>query len=77
MPTSTRRLPPAILSCFPSDLFDSTGLFRSLWLSRLSNVTNDVQGMIDSLLTPETPAFSQNGNNPSGSTHRLRRFGAQ
>lgn len=70
------KIASAILSCFPSDLFDSTGLFRSLWLSRLSNVTNDVQGMIDSLLTPETPAFTKKGNGPSGSTHRLRRFGA-
>lgn len=66
----------AILSCFPSDLFDSTGLFRSLWLTRLSNVTNDVQGMIDNLLEPQQPALSQKGGEGSHRPgHRLRRFG--
>ena len=40
----------AILSCFPADLFDSTGLFRSLWLHRIANVTSDMQGMIDTLV---------------------------
>ncbi len=40
----------AIVSCFPADAFDSTGLYRSLCLHRIANVTNDVQGMIDSLV---------------------------
>ena len=44
----------AILSCFPGDAFDSTGLFRSLWLHRMSNVTNDVEGMIEALVGNET-----------------------
>jgi hypothetical protein len=43
----------SILACFPSELFDSTGLFRSLWLLRLSNAASDLQGMIEDLLTPE------------------------
>jgi hypothetical protein len=45
----------AILSCFPADVFDSTGLFRSLWLHRISNVTSDVEGMIDALVGPGLP----------------------
>ena len=66
----------AILSCFPSDLFDSTGLFRSLWLTRISNVTNDVQGMIDNLLAPQQPETPQKDGESSRRTgHRLRRFG--
>jgi hypothetical protein len=44
------QIASAILSCFPADLFDSTGLFRSLWLHRMSNVTSDVEGMIDVLV---------------------------
>ena len=44
------QIASAILSCFPGDLFDSTGLFRSLWLHRMSNVTSDVQGMIETLV---------------------------
>ncbi len=59
------QIASAILSCFPADLFDSTGLFRSLWLHRMSNVTSDVQGMIETLV----------GSEPAGAEERLRRFG--
>jgi len=46
------RIAAGILACFPSELFDSTGLFRSLWLMRLTSIADDTQGMIDELLTP-------------------------
>ena len=59
------QIASAILSCFPADLFDSPGLFRSLWLHRMSNVTSDVQGMIDSLV----------GSGTEGVEERSRRFG--
>ena len=59
------QIASAILSCFPADLFDSTGLFRSLWLNRMSNVTSDVQGMIETLV----------GSAPVGVEERPRRFG--
>ena len=59
------QIASAILSCFPADLFDSTGLFRSLWLHRMSNVTSDVQGMIETLV----------GSGPPGVEERSRRFG--
>ena len=59
------QIASAILSCFPADLFDSTGLFRSLWLYRMSNVTSDVQGMIETLV----------GSGPPGMEERSRRFG--
>jgi hypothetical protein len=44
------RIAAAILAFFPADLFDSTGVFRSLWLRRLMNTTQDAQGMIAELL---------------------------
>lgn len=50
----------AILSCLNPDLFDSTGLFRSLWLARLSSVASDVEGMIDSLLASEPAQHAGN-----------------
>ncbi len=59
------QIASAILSCFPADLFDSIGLFRSLWLHRMANVTSDVQGMIDTLV----------GSGPAGMEERSRRFG--
>jgi hypothetical protein len=33
------RIASSILACFQGELFDSTGLLRSLWLTRLANVT--------------------------------------
>jgi hypothetical protein len=62
----------AILSCLNPDLFDATGLFRSLWLARLTSVANDVQGMIDNLLGPEQPARAE-----AQLGRRMRRFGRE
>ena len=44
------KLGAGVLACFPSGLFDSTGLLRSLWLARLQTTTDDAQGMLDLLL---------------------------
>ena len=52
------RIAAAILACFPLELFDSTGLVRSLWMMRLNNVAKDMQGMIEELLAAEPPAAS-------------------
>ncbi len=64
----------SILACFQAELFDSTGLFRSLWLTRLANVTNDAQGMVEDLLAMDVQNV---GENPlsAGREDRLRRFG--
>ncbi len=53
------QIASAILSCFPADLFDSTGLFHSLWVHRICNVTSDMQGMIESLVGPEPARAEQ------------------
>ncbi|HTN77245.1 MAG TPA: hypothetical protein VL096_18430, partial [Pirellulaceae bacterium] len=50
------RICASILSCFEPDLFDSTGVFKSLWMVRMSNVAKDTQGMIDSLLAEHHPS---------------------
>lgn len=66
----------AILACFPSELFDATGLFRSLWLARLSSYTADAEGMIESLLSCDRAPAIPHGKTPSaGPESRLRRFG--
>jgi hypothetical protein len=46
----------SILSAFPPDVFDSTGILRSLWLERLSHAAHDTQGMIDELLAMDEAA---------------------
>jgi len=66
------RIASSILSCFQPELFDSTGLFCSMWLMRLANAANDAQGMIDELL-------ATGGNSPAdkdspGVKHSLGRF---
>ncbi len=67
------RIASSILACFQGELFDSTGLFRSLWLMRLANVTNDAQGMVEDLLALEESA-PEVGRPPEG---RLGRFGGR
>lgn len=47
------RIAAAIVACFPAELFDSTGVFRSLWVTRLTNGTQDAQGLIDELVRME------------------------
>jgi len=69
------RIASAILSCFQPEVFDSTGLFRSLWMVRLCNITNDAQGMLEDIMaidgssTPGLPFLSTRLED------RLKRFG--
>jgi len=64
----------AILSCFQGELFDSTGLFRSLWLTRLLNAADDAQGMLDDLLSLEQ-CRGDTDPAPARMDDRRRRFG--
>jgi hypothetical protein len=70
------RIGTSVLSCFPPELFDSTGVFRSLWMVRLTNGTADAEGMLDDLLGPEKiPASQDELDAAEGMLDRLRRFG--
>jgi hypothetical protein len=68
------RIAASILSCLRPELLDATGLLRSAWLMRLSEVTDEAQGMIGELLSPHEPSSpgSPIRTNPSG---RQRGFG--
>ena len=63
-PELNTTIAESILSCFQPELFDSTGIFRSAWLMRLSHAAADAQGMIDELLGLE------GARAPGGSTCR-------
>jgi len=65
----------AILSCFQAELFDSTGMFRSLWLTRLCNATDDAQGLVDDLLALEQTAAVGKAPTENRLEDRLRRYG--
>ncbi|MGD0516680.1 MAG: hypothetical protein ABSA26_04025 [Thermoguttaceae bacterium] len=60
------RIASSILSCFQPELFDSTGLFCSMWLMRLANAANDTQGMIEELLATE--GSSRAAKDPPGNS---------
>ena len=51
-----RRIASSILSCLDEDLFEASGLLRSLWVERLYCTTNETQGMIDELLWLDAPS---------------------
>ncbi|MBI2481023.1 MAG: hypothetical protein HYV60_21030 [Planctomycetia bacterium] len=49
-----RSVAAGVLACLPSELFESTGTFKSLWLLRMQHAAHDTQGMIDQLLALES-----------------------
>ena len=67
------RVAAAILACYPPELFDSTGLMRSLWMTRLCSIADDTQGMIEQLLAAEPPATSPKRGPSSGVSGGRRR----
>ena len=75
-PISNAGIATAILSCFPAELFDSTGQFRSLWLLRL--VERDRRRPRDDrrVALPRAgvgPAGRIAGDGPGPRTRRFRR----
>jgi len=51
-PDINARITASILGCFQAELFDSTGLFQSLWMMRLAANATDAEGMVADLLRP-------------------------
>jgi hypothetical protein len=49
------RIAAGVLACFPSQVFDSSGLFGSLWLMRITTAAEEAQVMIEELLSSELP----------------------
>jgi len=52
----------SVVCCFEPSLFESTGMFRSLWLMRLASFAGDAQGMIDELFAAESPGALQHAD---------------
>jgi len=40
----------SVIACIPSELYDSTGLMKSLWVVRMNCTAEETQGMIDEYL---------------------------
>jgi hypothetical protein len=66
------RIASSVLACFPGEVFDSTGQFRSLWMQRLWNAASDAQGMIAELLAP-TPSAAPGGTGSASVPDRFLR----
>lgn len=69
------QIASSILACFPAELFDSTGMFRSLWLMRLTNMVGDTQGMLESLVALDDSSLSLSQPTASRLAQRIRRAG--
>jgi hypothetical protein len=54
-PDANARITASILGCFPPDVFDSTGLFQSPWMTRLVTGGSDTQGTIGAIFQPALP----------------------
>lgn len=74
-PDVNARIASNVLGCFEPELFESTGLFRSVWLARLLSATDDTQGMLDALFRadegrevtpPAAPPAPQGVRQPGG-----------
>jgi hypothetical protein len=50
-----RQIAASLLTCLNTQSFDSTGLFRSAWLMRLEQTTDDTAGMLEDLLADDSP----------------------
>jgi hypothetical protein len=48
------RIAGAILACFPVEVFDSTGIYHSLWNLRVSTMTANAQQLVDQLLAADS-----------------------
>jgi hypothetical protein len=54
------RLGSAVVELLPPELFDSVGVPQSLWMMRMTNLTDSAQGMLDELLRAERrPRFKR------------------
>ena len=71
-----QKIAASILSCLPPEVFDGTGLFRSIWMTRLTNVTSDTRGMIDQLIGSSQPHHTDTAaiGGSCQSVDRIRRF---
>jgi hypothetical protein len=67
----------SVISSFPAELFDGTGLLPSAWLLRLTRVADDTAGMIEQLLALDDAIPRGTTSDLRRSANRMRRFGRQ
>jgi hypothetical protein len=59
-----RKIATSVIAAFPAELFDSTGLFQSLWMTRISSVSDDAAGMLNELMATGGGSASADASNP-------------
>lgn len=64
----------SIVGSFQPELFDSTGLFRSLWLLRLGSTSNDAQVMIDEWFAEQRPPRQHRAGDAPPDFQRRKRY---
>jgi hypothetical protein len=61
---SNAQISASILACFPTDLFDATGQFASLWVHRLMSSTTDIQVRLAELFAADDKPATRNNFPP-------------
>ncbi len=56
-PRLNARICESVLACFGSDILEATGMFHSVWETRLEHAANDTQSMIDCLAAEHEHSF--------------------
>ncbi|MDZ4820950.1 MAG: hypothetical protein SGJ20_18440 [Planctomycetota bacterium] len=59
-----RRIGEGILACLRPELFDDAGPLRSPWLLRMSNVADDTEALVNSLLSEPSDRHEGNFQSP-------------
>jgi hypothetical protein len=54
-PDLNAHIAQSVAGSLPPNLFDGTGLARSIWLARMDSVASDIQGFVADLLSPHAP----------------------
>jgi hypothetical protein len=52
---ANRQISSAVLACLGPELFTTTGMLRTAWLTRIQRITSDTEGMLSELLAIDTP----------------------
>lgn len=55
-PGYNQHIASSVLGCYSPDAFDSIGLFKTLWQTRMANLARDTQGMLDCLIAEHHPS---------------------
>lgn len=70
-----RKIATSVIAAFPPELFDSTGLFHTLWMTRINTVAEDAEGMLEELAATDDSGSKNLGSRLLRDSGRIGRLG--